>query len=156
MTSDKGHTPVKFPSRPPAPSVGVGHVKQRRGALLGPLTATIIAGGRVYRRVAGELLRDRDVGAGVEQVTDEGAAKVVRRERRDSRLGRATAEHVEDGLVSEGTEDQPAGLRNRNEEWRRRRLRQRPPTRDPATERPCRSTLDVDGNNILDTGSRLA
>lgn len=51
--------------------------------------------------MAEQVLDGGDVGAGVEKVASEGGAQVVRRERRDSRLGSAGEEQLVDRLRGE-------------------------------------------------------
>ena len=55
-------------------------MQQLGGTLLGTLAATIVASGRGDAGMARELLHTGDVGAGIEQLADERAAQVMRRE----------------------------------------------------------------------------
>src|SRR5437763_8895604 len=56
----------------------IGHLEERGGLALAVLAAAVVALRRRHLGVAGQALRRRDVGAGVEQVGDEGAPQVVR------------------------------------------------------------------------------
>ncbi len=79
----------------------MGHVQERGCLVLGPLAPAIVAAGGGRIGVAGHLLDGDDVGPGVQQVADEGAAKVVGREAGNPGHFGPFAEHVVDGLVGQ-------------------------------------------------------
>jgi len=72
-----------------SPTCIVGHMHQLDCPLFGRLTAPVIAGcrGRVF--VPSQSLHGRNIGAGVEQLTDERPRHVVRCKRRDTGFLRA-------------------------------------------------------------------
>ncbi len=54
--------------------------------MLSTLATPIVTAGRCWIGMAGHFLHCDDIGPGIQQVTDEGAAKVVRREPRHPSL----------------------------------------------------------------------
>ena len=96
-----------------------GEVQLLDALALGGLAAAVVAGGGDDGGVAGELLRGREVHAGVEQIRHKRAAQVVRRDVRHASLRGALLEHVVDGDGAEaGGVDLP-DLRDREEQLAR-------------------------------------
>lgn len=71
--------------------------------VLGLLTATIISTGGVRVGVARHLLHRHNIGPGIQQISHEGAAKIVGGEIFHARFFGPLAQHVVDGLVSQTT-----------------------------------------------------
>ncbi len=78
-----------------------GHVEALGGLLFGGFAAAVVGGGGVGIGVAGEALDSADVGAGVEQVADVGAAEVVGAEGGNLGLLTAFFDQLVDGLVGD-------------------------------------------------------
>jgi hypothetical protein len=76
----------------------VGYVQKLGGALFGGLLAPVVAGRGVDLGTPGELLDCAEIGAGIEQVADEHAPQVVRREGRHTGLDGAAAGDVQHAL----------------------------------------------------------
>jgi len=102
-------------------------VDERGGFLLGALAAAVVPLRRLHLGMAGELLDGANVGAGVEQIADEAAAEIVRREHLD--LGRRSSSTSEEAhrLAGEPPRAQLASLVDAPEQGARRRTAEREP-----------------------------
>jgi hypothetical protein len=74
-------------------SASIGHAQELGCALLGRLAVAIVAAGGLDLGMAGQLLDGTEVGRGIEQIADEGAAEyaVLAKEQPADDLGRLRA-----------------------------------------------------------------
>jgi len=119
----------------PARPMRVGDVEEIARRFHRPRAAPIVARRGHRRGVPQQLLRDREIGPGVEQVAGEGAAEIVRREVLHPGSRGPALQHVVDRLGVERAEPDLAPLRDRHEQ----RPRPIAPDREPVVERGHRA-----------------